>query len=110
MAHVLGGDPPLVRRQIDQRVDQRPARALLHEIADEAVEVDAVSGAEIGHAEHGLGGERARGGQRGRMGRLECGALRERVPGVVVRHAREFGAHPTAPTTFFRTVAPSFLL
>ena len=89
---VVGGDPPRVRREIDERVDQRPAGALLREIADEAVGVDPVGGAEIDHAEHRLVREQPRGGQRGRVGRLERGALRERVPRVVVRHARELGA------------------
>ena len=89
---VVGGDPPRVRREINERVDQRPAGALLREIADEAVGVHAVGGAQIGHAEHGLVREQPRGGQHGRVGRLERGALREGVPRVVVRHARELGA------------------
>jgi hypothetical protein len=84
---VAGGDAPRVRRQIDERVDQRPAGALLREIADEAVGVDPVGGAEIGHAEHRLVREPPRGGQDGRVSRLERGALRERVPRVVVCHA-----------------------
>ena len=89
---VGGGDPPRVRREIDERVDQRPAGALRHEIADEAVGVHAVGGAQIGHAEHGLARQPPRGGHHGRVGRLEGGALREGVPRVVVRHARELGA------------------
>ncbi len=32
-----GSDPPGVRREINERVDQRPACALRHEIANEAV-------------------------------------------------------------------------
>ena len=92
LPEVLGGDPPRVGREIDERVDQRPASALLHEGSDEPVGVDAVGGAKIDHAEHRLVREQAGGGQRGRVGRLERGALRERVPRVVRRHAREFGA------------------
>ena len=38
---VGGGDPPRVRREINERVDQLPASALRHEIADEAVRVHA---------------------------------------------------------------------
>ena len=87
-----GGDAPRVRREIDERVDQRPAGALRREVADEAVGVDAVGGAQIGHAEHRLVRQPPRGGHHGRVGRLEGGALRERVPRVVVRHARELGA------------------
>ena len=92
LAQVVGGDAPRVRRQIDERVDQRPAGALVRETADQAVEVDPVGGAEIGNAEHRLIRKQTRGGQRGRAGRLERGALRERVPRVIVRHAGEFGA------------------
>ena len=87
-----GGDPPRVRREINERVDQRPAGALRHEIADEAVRVHAVGGAQIGHAEHGLARQPLRGGHHGRVNRLEGGALREGVPRVVVRHAQELGA------------------
>jgi hypothetical protein len=89
---VAGGDPPRVGWEIDERVDQRAAGALLRKIADEAVGVDPVGGAEIDHAEDRLLRKHPSGGQRGRVGRLERGALRERVPRVVVRHAREFGA------------------
>ena len=89
---VLAGDGPRVRGQIDERVDHRPAGALLHERADEAVRVDPVGGAEIDDAEHRLVREAPRRGEDGRMRRLERRALRERVPRVVVRHAREFGA------------------
>ncbi len=92
LAQVLGGDPPRVGREIDERVDQRVAGALLHQGSDQPVGVDAVGGAEIGHAEHGLIGEQASGGKCGRVGRLERGALGERVARVVRRHAREFGA------------------
>src|ERR671910_1914573 len=92
MRQVVGGDPPDVRRQIYERVDQRPAGALLRELADEAVGVDPVGGAEIDHAERRLVSKQPRGAQRGRVGRLEGGALRERVPRVVVCHAREVGA------------------
>ena len=92
MRQVVGGDPPDVRRQIYERVDQRPAGALLRELADEAVGVDPVGGAEIDHAEHRLVRKQPRGVQRGRVGRLKGGALRERVPRVVVCHAREVGA------------------
>ena len=56
----VAGDAPRVRRQIDERVDQRPAGALLREIADEAVRVDPVGGAEIDHAEHRLVREQPR--------------------------------------------------
>ena len=89
---VVGGDPPRVRRQIDERVDQRPSSALPHEIADQAVGIHPVGGAEIDHAEHRLVRKQSGGGQHGRVGRLERGALRERVPRVVVCHARELGA------------------
>ena len=89
---VGGGDPPRVRREINERVDQRPAGALRHEITDEAVRVHAVGGAQIGHAEHRLARQPLRGGHHGRVGRLEGGALREGVPRVVVRHAQELGA------------------
>ena len=89
---VPAGDAPRVGRQIDERVDQRPAGALLREFADEAVRVDPVGGAEIDHAEHPLVVEQPRRGQHGRVGRLERRALRERAARVVVRHAREFGA------------------
>jgi hypothetical protein len=89
---VVGGDPPRVRREINERVDQRPATALLRELADEAVGVDPVGGAEIDHAEHRLVRKQPRGGEHGRMGRLERGALRKRVPRGVVRQARELGA------------------
>ena len=92
VAQMRAGDAPRVRRQIDERVDQRPARAQLREIADQAVRVDPVGGAEIDHAEHRLVREQLRGGQRRRVGHLERRALRERVPRVVVGHAREFGA------------------
>jgi hypothetical protein len=89
---VLASDAPCVGRQIDERVDQRPAAALLREIADETVRVDPVSGAEINHAQHPLLRKQPRGRQRRRVGRLERRALRERVPPVVVGHAREFRA------------------
>jgi hypothetical protein len=89
---VVGGDAPRVRREIHERVAQRAAGALLREIADQAVGVDPVGGAEIDHAEHRLVRKQPRGGQHGRVGRLERGALRERVPRVVIRHARELGA------------------
>lgn len=72
---MLPGDVPRIRRQIDERVDQRPARALLHEIADQAVRVDPVGGAEIDDAEHRLVREQPRGGQGGREGLLERRAL-----------------------------------
>ena len=89
---MVGGDAPRVRRQIDERVDQRPSVALPHEIADQAVGIHPVGGAEIDHAEHRLVRKQSRRGQHGRVGRLERSALRERVPGVVVGHARELGA------------------
>jgi hypothetical protein len=92
MPQVVGGDRPRVRREVDERVDQRPAGAHFREMADETVGVHAVGGAEIDHAEHRLVRKHPRGGQRGRIGRLERGALRERAPRVVVRHARELGA------------------
>jgi hypothetical protein len=72
---VGGGDPPRVRREINECVDQRPAGALRHKIADEAVRVNAVGGAQIGHAEHGLARQPPRGGHYGRVGCLEGGAL-----------------------------------
>ena len=68
---VLAGDAPRVRRQIDERVDQRPAGALLREITDEAMRVDPVGGAEIDHPEHRLVRKQPRSGQHGRVGRLE---------------------------------------
>jgi hypothetical protein len=89
---VAGGDPPRVRREINERVDQRPAGALRHEIADEAVGVHPVGGAQIGHAQHRLARQPPRGGHHGRVGRLKGGPLGEGVPRVVVRHARELGA------------------
>ena len=89
---VVGGDLPRVRWEIDERVDQRPASALLREIADYTVGVDAIGGTKIDHAEHGLVRKEPRRGQHGRVGRLERGPLRERVPRIVLRHAREFGA------------------
>ena len=89
---VLGGDSPDVRGQIHERVDQRPAGPLLRELADEAMGVDPVGGAEIDHAEHRLVRKQPSGVQSGGVGRLERGALRERVPRVVVCHAREIGA------------------
>jgi hypothetical protein len=89
---VACGDAPRVGREIDERVDQRPAGAFLREVADEVVGVDPVGGAEIGHAEDRLVREPARGGHHGGVGRLERGALRERVTRVVVRHARQLGA------------------
>ena len=92
LPQVLSGDAPRVRRQVHERVDQRPARAPLGEIADQAVRVDPVGGAEIGHAQHRLVREQPRGAQRRRVGRLERRTLRERAARVVVRHAREFGA------------------
>ena len=87
-----GGDTPRVRREIDERVDQRPPGSLRHEIADEAVGVHAVGGTQIGHPEHRLVRQLPRGGHHGRVGRLERGALREGVPRIVVRHARELRA------------------
>ena len=92
LLQVVGGDAPRVRRQIDERVDQRSAGALPREIADQAVGVHTVGGAEIDHAEHRLVRKQSSRGQHGRMGRRERGALRERVPRVVVCHARELGA------------------
>ena len=92
LPQVGGGDPPCVRREVNERVDQRPAGALRDEIADEAVRVHAVGGAKIGHAEHGFARQLPRGGHHGRVDRLEGGALREGVPRVVVRHARELGS------------------
>ncbi len=89
---VGGDDPPRVRREINERVDQRLAGALGDEIADEAVRVHAVGGAQIGHAEHGLARQLLRGRHHGRVGRLERGALREGVARVVVRHAQELGS------------------
>ena len=79
-------------REIMMKLADRPAGALRHEIADEAVRVHAVGGAQISHAEHGLARQPPRGGQHGRVGRLEGGALREGVPRVAVRHAQELGA------------------
>jgi hypothetical protein len=72
---VVGRDTPRIRRQIDERVDQRPAGALVDEVADQAVGIDPVGGAEIDHAQNRLIRELSRGGQRGRVGRLERGAL-----------------------------------
>ena len=90
--HVSGRDSPGVRRKIDECVHQRPAGPLLCETVNEAVRVDSVGGAEVDHAEHRLVRKPPRRGQGGRVRRLERGALRERVPRVVVRHARELGA------------------
>ncbi len=92
VSQVVGGDTPCVRRQVDERVDQRPAGALPRELADQAVGVHPVGGAEIDDAEHRLVRKQPRRGQHGRVGRRERGALRERVPRVVVCHARELGA------------------
>ena len=88
---VSGGDPPGVGRQIHERVDQRPAGALLHELPDQAVRVDPVRGAQIGHAEYRLVGKQPRCIQHSRVGGFEGGALRERVSRIVVRHAGELG-------------------
>jgi hypothetical protein len=75
---VGGGDPPRVRREVNERVDQRPGTALRHEIADEAVRVHAVGGAQIGHAEHGLARQPAPAAAiHGRVDRPQGGALRE---------------------------------
>jgi hypothetical protein len=82
---------PQVRREIDERVDQRPASALVREIADEAMRVDPIGGAEVDDAQHRRVRKQPRRGQRCRVGHLERGALRERVARVVVRHARELG-------------------
>ena len=92
LRQVGGSDPPGVRREINERVDQRPAGALGHEIADEAVRVHSVGGAQIDNAKHGLARQLPRGGHHGRVDRLERGALREGVPRVVVRHAQKLGA------------------
>jgi hypothetical protein len=89
---VVGGDTPLVRGEIDQRVDQLPAGALLRERADQAVGVDPVGGAEIDDTKHRLVRKLSRGGQHGRVGGLERSALRERVLRVVHCHARELRA------------------
>ena len=99
---VVGRDLPRVRREIDERVDQRPARALLGESADQAVEVDTVGGAEIDHTEHRLVRKQSRGGQGGHVGRLERGPLRERVPPVVVRHAQNSGRSDGVESLFGR--------
>ena len=72
---VVGGDAPRVRREIDERVDQCPAGALFGERTDEPVGVDAVGGTEIGYPENRLAREFPRGGQHGRVGGLERGAL-----------------------------------
>ena len=106
VAHVVGGDPPCVRWKIDERVYQRAAGALLREIADEAVGVDPVRGAEIDHAEHRLLRKQPRGREHVRAGRLERGTLRERVPRVVVRHARKLGPIRRRGASF-RTSAPT---
>jgi hypothetical protein len=55
-------------------------------------ELTPVRGAEIDHAEHRLVRKQPRCREHVRVGRLERGALRERVPRVVVCHAREIGA------------------
>jgi hypothetical protein len=73
---VVGGHAPRVRREIDQCVAQRPAGALLGESADEAVGVDPVGGAEIGHSQHRLVRKLPGGGQHGGVGRLESRSLR----------------------------------
>ena len=71
------------------------AGALRREIADEAVRVDPVGGAEIDTtciaAPRSSANSRAA-ASAGRVGRLERRARPERVPRLVVRHAREFGA------------------
>jgi len=72
---VVGGNAPRVRREIDERVDQCPTDALLGEVTDEPVGVDAVGGTEIGYPEHRLARKLPRGGQDGRVGSLEGGAL-----------------------------------
>jgi hypothetical protein len=64
---VVARDPPDVRREIYERIDQRPAGALLCEAADEIVGVDAVRGAKIDHAEHRLVREQPRCGERSRL-------------------------------------------
>ena len=92
VSQVVGGDAPCVRRQVDERVDQRPAGALPRELADQLVGVHPVGGAEIDHAEHRLVRKRSPRRQHGWVGRRERGALRERIARIVVRHAREFGA------------------
>jgi hypothetical protein len=88
---VLGRDAPCVSREIDKRVDKRLAGALVGQSADQAIGVDPVGRAKIGHAEQGLVRKPSGGGQHGRVSRLERCALRERVPSIVVRHAREVG-------------------
>lgn len=92
MPQVPGGSCPRVGGQIHEGVDQWPAGAIAGEGADQAVGVDSVGGPEIDHAKHILVRKRSRGGERGRLRGLECGALRERVARVVVRHAQELGA------------------
>ncbi len=72
---VVGGNAPRVRRQIDQRIDQRSAGALPYEIADQAVGVHPVGGPEIDHAENRLGRKRRRRGQGCGVGRRERVAL-----------------------------------
>ncbi len=91
LPQVGGSDPPCVRREINERVDQRPVGALRHEIADEAVRVHAVGGTKIDNAEHGLASHLRRGGHHGRVDHLERGALREGMPRVVVRHTQKLG-------------------
>jgi hypothetical protein len=51
---VVGSNSPGVRGQVDERIDQRPAGALLRESADQTVRVHAVRGTEIDHAQHRL--------------------------------------------------------
>ena len=88
---MVGSDAPRVGGEIDKRVDQQLAGALVGESADEAMRVDPIGGAEIDHAEQRLLRKPPRGGQHGRVSRLERCALRERVLSVVVCHAREVG-------------------
>jgi hypothetical protein len=47
---VVGSDAPCVSGEIDKRVNQQLAGALVGESADEAMRVDPVGGAEIDHA------------------------------------------------------------
>jgi hypothetical protein len=56
------------------------------------VRVDAVGGAQIGHAEYGLARQPLCSGHDGRVGHLEGGALRQGVPPIVFCHARKLGA------------------
>ncbi|WP_082993213.1 AAA family ATPase [Mycobacterium sp. 1245111.1] len=92
VSQVPRGDAPRVRREIDERVEQRPAAAQRRETTDQAVGIHPIGRAQIGHAEHRFVRELLRGGQHGRMRRLEGRALRKSMLRIVIRHARELRA------------------